>query len=118
MLIERLSKDLVLLVKEENLFINKINELPKGAVKRKTIRNNEYGYLSWREGTKIFQKYLGPYNSDGVSDMIGKTAMRKLYEDKLRQMRNERKLLEKILKPKKPRGRCATKNKALDSANQ
>ncbi len=41
-----------------NALNKKIASLPKGYLRKKIIRNNEYWYLQYRDGSRVISKYI------------------------------------------------------------
>lgn len=70
-------------------------KLPKGKLTIKKINAHSYYYLKYRDGDKIVTKYVGNENYD-LSDLKEKLDKRKHIEEMLKQLKAERKELEKI----------------------
>jgi len=51
------SKDYYL--KERKFLIAQISQLPKGTIKKKQLKGNNYYYLQYRKGSKVIQDYIG-----------------------------------------------------------
>lgn len=43
---------------DRSAIINRINQLPKGYISKKTINGKEYNYLQWKENGKVKSKYI------------------------------------------------------------
>lgn len=90
-------------IKEEYDRINRViksieselSELPKGYISEKKINGNAYYYLQNREKKKIKSKYIKRDNVEAYKLLI---AHRKELEQELKDMKSERRKLERILK--------------------
>lgn len=72
--------------------------LPKGAIFKRKIGNQEYLYLNYREGKKVISKFLGKiedFNSDELQTQLNK---RKEYKQLIKKLKLEQKELLKALK--------------------
>ncbi len=72
--------------------------LPKGAIFKRKIGNQEYLYLNYREGKKVISKFLGKiedFNSDEFQTQLNK---RKEYKQLIKKLKLEQKELLKALK--------------------
>lgn len=74
---------------------NELLELPKGKLILKNINSHSYYYLKYRNGERIITKYVGKDNCD-VSKLNEQLNKRKHIEDMLKQLKSERKELEKL----------------------
>ena len=72
-----------------------VEELPKGAIYARKIANQEYFYLSYRDGKKTVSKFLGNVNSFDKSDLLKKTQRRKELLRLIRKLKSDKKQLEK-----------------------
>ena len=70
-------------------------KLPKGKLTIKIINSHSYFYLKFRAGDKIITKYVGKDECD-LSELQEQLDKRKHIEDMLKQLKSERKELEKI----------------------
>jgi hypothetical protein len=73
---------------------NKINALPKGAIKERKVNNKTYYYLAYREKEKIINKYIGndPIEAKKVSKAISE---RRVYEKKLKELHDDWRIYNK-----------------------
>ncbi|MDR0906800.1 MAG: hypothetical protein LBN00_11645 [Oscillospiraceae bacterium] len=88
--------------KERNLSLqskyrDEIAALPKGSVIVKRKRSGDYYCLQYRSGERVISKYLGKYSAE-VQELCDKIEKRKYYENLLRTMRQELKLISKVVK--------------------
>lgn len=74
---------------------NELLELPKGKLTIKNINSHSYYYLKYRTGEKVITKYVGKDNCD-VSELNDRLDKRKHIEEMLKQLKSERKELEKL----------------------
>lgn len=70
-------------------------KLPRGKLTTKKINAHSYYYLKYRDGDKIVTKYVGKDNYD-VSELNDQLDKRKHIEEMLKQLKAERKELEKL----------------------
>ena len=70
-----------------------INDLPRGSL---VCRKEEYYYLKYRENGKVCDKYIGK-DPEIVSDIRSKLEHRKHCVQMLSELRQERKVIQKIL---------------------
>lgn len=70
-----------------------LNELPKGSL---ICRKNEYYYLKYRKGGKIFDEYIGK-NLETIARIKAKLEQRKHYEEMLYELKKEQKVILRIL---------------------
>jgi hypothetical protein len=70
-------------------------KLPKGKVTIKKINSHSYYYLKYRNGEKVVTKYVGKDNCD-LSELNDQLDKRKHIEEMLKQLKYERKELEKL----------------------
>lgn len=78
-----------------NEYENELLKLPKGKLAVKKINSHSYIYLKYRNGEKIITEYVGKDNCD-VSELNIKLEKRKHIEEMLKQLKSERKQLEKL----------------------
>ena len=85
-----------------NLNISKIEEelatLPKGSIVSVERNNNLYCYLKRRSGDTIESLYLGRENEENVLNFSLQIEKRKALEGKLKKLKEEQRLAEKMLK--------------------
>lgn len=70
-----------------------LEELPKGSL---ICRKNGYYYLKYREKGKIHDKYIGK-DKKTVSAIRDKLALRKHYTEMISALKQEQKIIHKIL---------------------
>lgn len=70
-------------------------KLPKGKLTVKKINSHAYIYLKYRNGKKVITEYIGKDNYD-KSELNSKLEKRKHIENMLKQLKSERKQLEKL----------------------
>lgn len=74
---------------------NELSKLPRGKLTIKKINSHSYFYLKFRVGEQVVSKYVGKDNCD-LSDLIEKLDKRKHIEEMLRQLKTEKRELEKL----------------------
>ena len=72
-----------------------IKELPKGYISEKKIKGGTYYYLQYRENKKMKSVYLKQKDVEAYRTLV---AHRKELEKKLKELQQEQKKLERILK--------------------
>lgn len=72
-----------------------IKALPKGYISEKKIKGNSYYYLQYRENKKMNSQYIKREDVDSYRALI---SHRKELEQDLKEMKAEKKKLEKVLK--------------------
>lgn len=74
---------------------NELLKLPKGKLTIKKINSHSYYYLKFRESERVVTKYVGKDDCD-VTILIERLEKRKHVEEMIRQLKFERKELEKL----------------------
>jgi len=99
-LISTLKEELATSKRLETKYKKQLNRLPQGSFVVRTIRSKRYGYLTYRDGERVRQKYLGPLDDEKIS--FYKTAIKnkKEYKKKLKTVKGQIKILKKALRGK------------------
>jgi len=63
--------------------LDELNELPKGSIQYKTIRNGGYAYLAFRKAERVKFKYIGKKDGQAVRKMKTKLEKRAVIQDRL-----------------------------------
>jgi len=63
--------------------LDELDELPRGSIQYKTIRNGDYAYLAYRKAEKVKYKYIGKKDGQAVREMKTRLENRAIIEDKL-----------------------------------
>lgn len=63
--------------------LDELNELPKGSIQNKTIRNVDYAYLAYRKAEKVKFKYIGKKDSQAVCKVLSDLENRAIIQEKL-----------------------------------
>lgn len=71
--------------------------LPKGHINTLYRNNKGYYYLTYREGKKIRNEYLGVEGKTDLTKVINKLHQREIIDTELKQLKNEEKILKKLL---------------------
>lgn len=71
-----------------------LSKLPKGKLTIKKINLHSYYYLKFRNGDKTVTRYVGKDDCN-ISDLLLQLDKRKHFEEMLKQLKSERKELEK-----------------------
>ncbi|MDP3447185.1 MAG: hypothetical protein Q8S22_03890 [Eubacteriales bacterium] len=75
-----------------------IDQLPKGSLFLRKIKQHQYYYLNYREQDKVIAKYLGKRDDVQIEDIKKLIAERRRYEDLLKKLSREEKMLMKALR--------------------
>ena len=74
-----------------------IDFLPKGHINILYRNNKGYYYLTYREGKKIRNEYLGPQGKADLNKTISKLKEREKYDSELKELKKEEKTLKKLI---------------------
>ena len=74
-------------------------KLPKGSIYARKIANQEYFYLSYRDGKKTVSKFLGNANTFDKSELLKKTERRRELQRLIKKLKSDQKQFEKFLSP-------------------
>ena len=74
----------------------KINQLPKGKIIIKKVRNHEYYYLKYRDGKKTVTDYIGR-DKKKIEDIRNQIDKRKHFEKMLAELKEENNLIRKVI---------------------
>ncbi|MBN1837329.1 MAG: hypothetical protein JW820_15850 [Spirochaetales bacterium] len=75
-----------------------LDQLPRGSIAAKKIRNNYYYYLAYRNGKQVKFEYIGKEGSAKLAELRAKIERRKLVESRLKLVRANIKELAKTLR--------------------
>lgn len=89
MLLEKQRIDYMLAKYQEVL-----DELPKGTISEKQVKDNIYYYLKYREGKKIISKYVRKQEIEKLKEQLDK---RRHIEAMIKSLLEEQKLANKVL---------------------
>lgn len=74
-----------------------IEFLPKGHINILNRNGKGYYYLTYREGKKIRNEYLGPEGKTDLNKTMNRLKERKIYDNELKELKKEEKTLKKLL---------------------
>jgi len=97
-LISTLKEELTTVKRLEKKYLKEFDKLPIGSFVARSIRNRKYGYLTFREGNKVKQKYLGALDDESVAHYKSVTERKKSLRAKLKSVREQKKILERALR--------------------
>jgi len=80
---------------------DEISSLPKGSISIKKRNQKEYLYLAFRQKEKVKFKYIGQLQSNDSKDVIKKVKLRKQFEEKLKQVKNNLNEVKKAVNERK-----------------
>ena len=75
-----------------------IEFLPKGHINILNRNNKGYYYLTYREGNKVKNDYLGVVGKADLSKTINRLHQRQVIETELKNLKKEEKTLKKLIK--------------------
>lgn len=84
-------------LKRQNEINNIFLSLPKGHVNTLYRNNKGYYYLTYRNGKKINNDYLGPVGKTDLSDIISKLNERGKLKKELSELKKEEKKIQKLI---------------------
>jgi hypothetical protein len=82
----------------QSRYRQEIDQLPKGSLYLRKINHQQYYYLNYREKNKVVAKYLGKQDEPKIEDMKKSIAERKRYDDLLKKLIREEKMLMKVMR--------------------
>ena len=91
---EELARSLSLKEKYEQ----KLDDYPQGYLLERKMGGKVYHYLSYREGERIRQKYLGPLSPEEVKKYKDRIKDKKALRQQLSEVKANIKYLERLLK--------------------
>ncbi len=99
-LISTLREELATVKRLEKRYIKQLGELPRGSLVVRTVRKNKYVYLTYREGSKVKQRYLGKVDPDLLQSIKEQIKKRNDLKGKLKSVREQKRILERALREK------------------
>lgn len=99
-LISTLKEELATAKRLEKKYIKRISGLPCGSFVLRAIRDRQYGYLTFREGGKVKQQYLGTLSEEKIKYYRSSMAERAEYKRKLKSVREQIKIINRALRGK------------------
>lgn len=82
-------------------YSDKISGYPKGTVSIKKRNKQEYLYLASRVDGKLKFSYIGSVSSEKANKVLDLVKLRKSYEKKLKQVKNDLKEIRKVIHGRK-----------------
>lgn len=70
---------------------------PKGHINILNRNGKGYYYLTYREGSKIRNEYLGVAGKTDINKTINRLKERKVYDEELKTLKSEEKTLKKLI---------------------
>lgn len=92
-----LREQLARLKSMEQAYLEKLVTLPRGSIREKVVNGKSYYYLMYREGSKVKTKYL-KLSEQRLEELRFQLAQRKRYENILREVRRDCRLLKRVVK--------------------
>ena len=75
-----------------------LNQLPKGSLYLRKIKQHQYYYLNYREEDKVVSKYLGKRGAVEIEGLKQQITKRRHYEGLLKKLGKEETMLMKALR--------------------
>ena len=79
-------------------YLREIQQLPKGSLYLRKINHQQYYYLNFRQDDRVIAKYLGKRDDVRIEDVKKGISERKHYEELLKKLSSEEKLLIESVK--------------------
>ena len=76
-------------------YMEKLESLPKGSIVSKTVGQNIYYYLKYRDGKKVFSDYLGK-DGEKLNAVRIKLEKRRHIETMIAQLQSEQSIADKV----------------------
>jgi len=99
-LVSTLKEELASVLRLEKRHHTTLLTLPQGSFIVRNVKGRLYGYLTFREGNKMRQKYLGRLDEAQIKSYRSKTEQRKELKKKLKSLGEQKKILRKALRGK------------------
>lgn len=84
-------------ISRQREIVKTIDFLPKGHINTLYRNNRGYYYLTYRDGKKIRNEYLGPQGKVDLNKTINKLKEREKYDLELKNLKKEEKTLRKLI---------------------
>lgn len=97
-ILDNIEKELKEIEKLERTCLKKIDMLPVGSYFERQLRGGRYGYVNTKKDGKVRQCYLGRVGDPHVVGFKEAVEKRKLLAAELKDLRQQKKALERILK--------------------
>ncbi len=81
----------------EKRYLHEIAKLPKGSLQKKRIKGVVYPYWVSSHQSKIRYQYVGNLSEGEIERLSGQLALRKKYQSLLKDVRQNKKQIEKII---------------------
>lgn len=88
------------LIEAEHIYSKNISKMPKGTLRKKRLRHQDYLYLAHRDGPKVVYDYVGNAGSDKAKEIEELVNKRKRFEALLKETRQALKEVKKVLRGK------------------
>lgn len=92
-----LEEELENAFRQEKAYLKALSELPQGALIKKTIKDNDYYYLIYREGGKVKFLYKGKLSQEEVAKYEEIKKIRAKYKKLLSEVRKQIRFLKRAL---------------------
>ena len=99
-LISTLKEELSTVKRLEQKYLKELNKIPKGSFIIREKGNRNYGYLTYRDGSKVKQKYLGLLDSESLKYYKDLAMRKKELKRKLKSILEQKRILERALRAK------------------
>ena len=99
-LISTLKEELATVKRLERKYLKALEDLPHGSFVVRTVRGKKYGYLTYRDGANVKQRYLGRMDDKEIGLYRKAIEKRNDYKKKLRSVREQKKVLMRALREK------------------
>ena len=81
-------------------YAEQLESLPKGSIVSKTVGQNVYYYLKYRNGKKVYSDYLGK-DGEKLNSVRAELEKRRHIETMIAQLQSEQSIADKVLEGKR-----------------
>ena len=81
-------------------YAEQLENLPKGSIVAKTVGQNVYYYLKYRNGKKVYSDYLGK-DGEKLSSVRAELEKRRHIETMIAQLQSEQSIADRVLEGKR-----------------
>lgn len=97
-LLSVLQEELITAERLQRQYLQKIAALPQGSFIVRQVRKRRYGYLTFRQGGRVVQKYLGYMDDNKIAEFLEDIKRRRRYQKQLKSVCDQIKILRKALR--------------------
>lgn len=95
-----LKEELENSIKIKQRYVSALNNISKGALRKKNVKGHFYYYLNIREGSKVKSPYLGRLSKVEIKKYEEDKKKKKQYRQSIKELNQQIKYLERIMNVK------------------